>query len=230
MKNSIIGNRLLSVSSMIRRGAVLADIGTDHAYLPIYLLSRGEISRAVCSDINEGPLATAEANLKEMGLLEKCELYLTSGVEGLYGKGITDYAVCGMGGELIASIIEAAPYLKSREVRLILQPMSRPEYLRRHLWREGYSILREVYSEEAGKYYVAMLAEFCGEREEFSDFDAYFGKNLGESKTWQNEKKKYIKMRFAALKKAVEGRREGGISTEAEDFILFEFSRRYPDL
>ena len=114
-----IGKRLLSAAEFVRQGAYFADIGTDHAYLPLFLLEGGKIERAVCSDINAGPLETAKRNAEEYGLSDRIIFRLTSGAEGLSDMGITDYAICGMGGELIAEIIESAPHLKDGAVRLI---------------------------------------------------------------------------------------------------------------
>ena len=227
MKNFIIGNRLLSVSRLVRRGAVLADIGTDHAYLPIYLMKQGIISFAYCTDINRGPLKNAEEGLREAGLLGSAELILTSGAEGLSRLGITDYAVCGMGGELIAEIISAAPHMKDPEVRLLLQPMTKPERLREYLWSSGFRIAEECYSYEADKYYVAFLAEYIGERVEFSPLDAYFGKELGHSALWSAEKRGYISSRAAALKKIALGKAAGGASDKYERELLSALRESY---
>ena len=110
MINSSLDKRLLSCADYVRAGAVFADIGTDHGYLPLFLLRSGRIERAYLSDVNEGPLSSARANAASEGLLDRCEFTLADGAAALSGKGITDYAICGMGGELIASIIDAAEH------------------------------------------------------------------------------------------------------------------------
>ena len=124
----------------MRRGAYFADIGTDHAYLAIELLRSGKVERAVLSDINRGPLARAEENAREAGVLDRAELVLSDGASHLEAYPVTDVAVLGMGGELIAAIVSAAPCLKREGVRLILGPMTRPEALRRALFEGGFSI------------------------------------------------------------------------------------------
>ena len=227
MKNLILGNRLSSVAGLVRRGAVLADIGTDHAYLPIYLLTTGKISFAYCTDINEGPLKNAEEGLREAGLLTSAKLLLTSGAKGLENLGITDYCICGMGGELIADIISASPHLSATGLRLILQPMTRQEKLRGYLWDNGFKIYREVYSFEADKSYVAMVAEYIGERVEFSPLDAYFGKNLEDSGTWSCDKARFVKMKADALRKIAEGKRAGGASDAVELQLLSALREQY---
>lgn len=215
----------MSVSSMVRRGAVLADIGTDHAYLPIYLLKSGIISRAVCSDINKGPLASAEENLKEEGLAGAAELLLTSGASELSGKGITDYAICGMGGELIARIIEEAPHLRNSELLLILQPMTKHEQLRSYLAGAGFEVLMEKYSLDEGKYYTAIQAQYTGKPYTLSDYDAYFGKGA-EGLITDEARVGYIRARGAALAKIVKGKKLAEADCSLETGLLKELSER----
>ncbi|MBQ1260558.1 MAG: SAM-dependent methyltransferase [Clostridia bacterium] len=83
MREITLGNRLLSVARLVRQGAVFADVGTDHAYLPLYLFERGAIDRAICSDINEGPLENARANARARGYEEKIDFILTDGAAAL---------------------------------------------------------------------------------------------------------------------------------------------------
>ena len=88
-----ITKRLLSAGELVREGAVLADVGTDHGYLPIYLILRGKIERAILSDINAGPLETARANAASSGVSQYVELVLTDGAKALSDKGATDYSI-----------------------------------------------------------------------------------------------------------------------------------------
>ena len=155
MISSSLDKRLLSCADYVRAGAVFADIGTDHGYLPLFLLGEKRIERAYLCDVNAGPLSSAERNAAAEGMLDRCEFILTDGAAALSGKGITDYAICGMGGELIARIIEDATHLKTDGVRLILQPMTKQEYLRRYLASVGFSVLDERFSFDSGKYYVS---------------------------------------------------------------------------
>ena len=93
MINSTLDKRLLSCADYVRAGAVFADIGTDHGYLPIFLLKAGRIERAYLTDINVGPLNSARENATAEGLLDKCSFLLTDGAAALMAHGITDYAV-----------------------------------------------------------------------------------------------------------------------------------------
>ena len=109
MTGGLSNARLASAAELVRQNAIFADIGTDHAYLPLFLLESGRINFAYCSDINEGPLASARKNAEERGMVDKMDFILTDGATVLRDRGITDYAICGMGGELIADIIHRAP-------------------------------------------------------------------------------------------------------------------------
>ena len=177
MKEISISPRLLSAADFVRQDAFLADIGTDHAYLPLFLLSEGRIKKAFCSDVNEGPLASARANAEAAGLLDRVEFTLADGADALGGKDITDYAICGMGGELIADIISRAPEMKDPSVRLILQPMTRRGALVKFLTQNGFEVIGEAYSRDAGKFYVTLLVAFSGECRKTDELEAEFGRS-----------------------------------------------------
>ena len=159
MNKSAINARLLSAAELTRQDATFADIGTDHAYLPLFLLESGRIKSAVCSDINEGPLASAKKNAEERGMMDKMSFILTDGATVLSGLGVTDYAICGMGGELIAAILESAPWVNREGRRLILQPMTHAEKLRAYLLSSGFAIVGETLSREGDRLYQTICAE-----------------------------------------------------------------------
>ncbi len=211
--------RLLSVAELVRQGAVFADIGTDHAYLPIFLLREGRIARAFCSDINKGPLESAKRNAADAGLSELVTFTLADGAEALTDFGITDYAICGMGGELIADIIERAPHLRAEGVNLILQPMTKQEHLRAYLLSHGFRIISESYSEDAGKYYVAMLATYTGECQETDELVASLPCESTEIIGLIYETK-YLKTKIRAYTRAAEGKRRGGESATREEILI----------
>jgi tRNA (adenine22-N1)-methyltransferase len=220
-----ISGRLSACAELVRQGAVLADIGTDHAYLPIYLLKKGRIKFAHLSDINEGPLSKAAENARSEGVTDMTALHLTSGAAALSGLGITDYCICGMGGELIAEIIGAAPALFDTGVNLILQPMTRPEALRAFLYDNGFTVKTERYVFDEGKYYVIILAAFTGEREEYTDADAYFGKSEFFEKI-TDSMKGYLLGRRRALLKRARGISSGGGDPSREEYLLSELDKR----
>ena len=219
MKNSALNARLLSVAELTRQDAILADIGTDHAYLPLFLLDSGKIKFAYCCDINEGPLASARKNAEERGRLSETEFILTDGAAVLADKGISDYAICGMGGELIADIIERAPHLKDSGVHLILQPMTRQEKLRKYLALSGFEVTHESYSFDAGKYYVCLLAKYTGKSREISDAEALVGSPESIISGSQC-REKYLATKLASLTRAAEGKRDAGIDCTDEEELI----------
>ena len=229
MINSSLDKRLLSCADYVRAGAVFADIGTDHGYLPIFLLKSGRIKSACLSDVNEGPLSSAARNVAESGLSDRCEFVLTDGAAALFGKGITDYAICGMGGVLISEIIDAAEHLKDKNVRLILQPMTRQAHLRKYLSENGFDILDERYSSADGKYYVTLLVEFSGECRELDAIEAELGKKR-EHTVDRVEYLGYLKTKESSFSKTVRGREQGRLDATEEKKILGAIMDRISEL
>jgi len=219
MRREVLNPRLSLVAEFVRQGAKFADIGTDHAYLPLFLLSEGKISEAVCSDVNAGPLESARRNAAERGFSHKCEFVLTDGATALAGKGITDYAMCGMGGELIADIISRAPHLKDASLSLLLQPMSRQGVLRKYLAAEGFSTVAEGYSLDAGRYYVCMLVRYTGVRREIDECEAEIG---AENIEIVNKDMQicYLEAKRASLSRSASGKRSGGYATDVEETLI----------
>ena len=207
MKKPAMDARLRAAAAYVRQDAVFADVGTDHAYLPLFLLSEKRISRAVLTDINEGPLSRAREHAAEYPYLPLMSFHLTDGLVGLEDLGITDVAICGMGGELIADIIDRAPFVKNKEMRLILQPMSRPGALRAYLAREGFLILSETFVAAQGKHYVCMLAVFSGAPYVLSAFEEEFG---FYPDTKNEAFVSYLLSRERAISRAIEGMQQGG--------------------
>ena len=221
MKISALDGRLASAAGLVRQGARFADIGTDHAHLPLALLRDGRIESAVCSDINRGPLDSAMANAREAGFFEKIKFVLTDGAAALAGEGLTDVAICGMGGELIAEIIDNAPFLKDTGIRLILQPMSRQGKLRGYLADNGFSIIKETYSYSQGKYYVTICAEYTGNKRELSLYE----KELGRSEfldTGCAECRGYLDARLHVYEKIARGKSRGG-DDACNETLLYQY-------
>ena len=219
MIKSAINARLLSAAELVRQDATFADIGTDHAYLPLFLLENQRIKYAFCSDINEGPLASAERNARGRQMLDKTEFILTDGASVLAGKGITDYAICGMGGELIAHIIDNAPHLLDSGVNLILQPMSRQAFLRKYLTSHGFDIKCESYSFDSGKYYVCLLASYDGKERSIDNIEAELGIN-GADFYGRESRIGYIKNILSARRRAFEGKLQGGVENAEEKNLI----------
>lgn len=170
-----ISKRLEAAASFARQGARIADVGTDHAYLPIYLLLTDRITGAVASDINIGPVERARENIYSFGAENKISLLLTDGLFGIEEYAPDDIFILGMGGELIVDIVSSAKWLKNPNLRLVLQPMTHPEAVREYLSQNGFSIIDELLVKEE-KIYQIICAEYSGEKENLDACELMLGK------------------------------------------------------
>lgn len=146
--------RLAAIARQIPRGSRLADVGTDHAYLPVSLLLDGTLSSAIAADINPGPLERGRETARRAGIESGLDFRLTDGLDGLEKDGPDVIVIAGMGGELIARILSRAPW--TRQALLLLQPMTAQPELRLWLTEHGYVISRETLVREGGKLYVVL--------------------------------------------------------------------------
>ncbi len=160
----MIDTRLTQAAAFIRNGSRLADIGTDHALLPTELVRQGICTYAIASDIKKGPVAAATRTVKEAGLADKIDIRLGNGLETVKPDEVDDIVIAGMGGETIAMILDEAPWVKHERYRLVLQPMTRAEKLRRYLWENGFEILKEAVVQDGRHWYVVIHAVFTGNR------------------------------------------------------------------
>ena len=220
MNNFTLDARLLTVAALVRRGARFADVGTDHAYLPLYLLEEGIIASAVASDVAEGPLASARANAIAAGREGVLTLMLTNGLLGMDALGLTDIAICGMGGELIVDILMAAPFVKNPVVRLILQPMSRAEVLRAYLASEGFAVEEERYAIAAGRSYLCLAVSYTGTPYEVDPVCAVLGERSLRAPGDAVAYSAYLDAREREALCRLRGKNSGGISTATEDALL----------
>ena len=216
MENIKLNERLLTAVQFVREGSRLADVGTDHGYLPISLILEGRIPFAIAADINRGPLDKADENIHKYALDGKIKTVLCDGFRSIDKDEVDDVAIFGMGGELIVKILDEAPWLKDAAKRLILQPMTHPEKLRKYLADNGYRIIGEALSFDRGKIYQTICAEYDGIIRKFDDITLLYGeyilKNGGELLSEQME------IDSKKLSRKIEGKRAGGedVSYEAD--------------
>ena len=149
--------RLRRIADFVLPGAVVADVGTDHAYIPICRLQSGVPAHAVATDINPGPLRNALRDAERCGVSECLTLTLCDGLAGVDPDGVDTVIAAGMGGETIQNILAAAPW--SWEKRLILQPQTKFYELRRWLRDHGLRIADAALSYDAGRLYLVWLVE-----------------------------------------------------------------------
>ena len=178
-----LSKRLNAVASLVTEGASVADIGTDHGYIPIYLIRHGISDRVIAMDINRGPLKRAREHIREEGLAEQIETRLSDGMEALHPGEVEEIITAGMGGGLVIKILTDHPEVTESLTYGILQPQSEIHKVREFLNTQGYRIVEEDMVKEDGKYYPMMkvLLE-QGEGEMYRKIDYLYGKRLLEKK------------------------------------------------
>lgn len=225
--NMSLSKRLAAAVAYVREGSVLSDVGTDHAYLPIYAVENGLAKRAIASDINDGPLKNAESNIKKHGLSDKISCVLTSGFDGLDSFGITDAVIAGMGGELIADIVNAADFIKTDGFRLVVQPMTMLDTARSALFRLGFSILNEYVLKEDGKFYTVISAEYTGISSEENDvFTLTYGEPSKRDYESDEVRSEFYRREAGKYERIIAGKRSAGICVCEEETILKKLTER----
>ena len=219
MKTMIPDERLQTVASLVPKGARLADVGSDHAYLPVYLLQKGQIREALATDVNEGPIRRAEENIARAGLSAGIRTRKCDGLDGVEDFSPDTVTVCGMGGELIASILDKSTYVISAQPLLILQPMTQVGFLRRYLAQKGYEILEERLCPEAHRLYQIILCRYAAlPARELSPLCALAGEKTKNDPA--------MPLLLAKLHRQYEeilgGKRKAGQNTDLEEKILWE--------
>ncbi len=199
-------------ASMVRSGAALADIGTDHAYLPIWLAKQSRISRAIAADVRVGPLQKAQSNINRYHVQDIVSARLSDGLNAIFPTEADDIVIAGMGGEMILKIIDEAPWLKNEQKHLILQPMTSVEQLRVFLAGQGFKLLEERAVEEDARVYSVLLARHSGEQIAVDELYPHIGKL--DAATQAN--RAYIRRRVINLEKRAYGLIVSGKPEEAD--------------
>lgn len=194
--------RLELLADWVPAGASVADIGTDHGYLPVRLVHSGRVSRAIASDLRSGPLAQARKTAAACGVSEKIDFRLCNGLSGIAPGEAAVIVIAGMGGENIASILSAAAWTADGRHTLLLQPMTRSEVLRRFLAESGYRIVREALALDRGTLYPVI--EASGGVMELSLGQLYGGAGLLHDPLGD----RYLIERIVRLQAAVAGRNQ----------------------
>lgn len=197
MRVFTLDNRLALCASFVREGCILADIGTDHAYLPVWLITNGKIKSAIACDINEGPLAAGKADVEKYGLSDRIALRLSDGLMNVSQNECDDIVIAGMGGELIAKILSDCKWAKSPFKHFIMQPMTKPEALIKYLYENGFEIIKQEACVCDRKHYTVMLVQYTGNTSVIDDAQLY----LGKLDTSQESSKLYLSHIISHLKK-----------------------------
>ena len=212
-------DRLLKIASLVTEGKRVADIGTDHGYIPVYLLNQGKVPYAILADVNKGPLENARGEVRHNKLLDKVDLRLGSGIEVLVKGEVDEVIIAGMGGILISELLEAKLEVAHSLDKLILQPMQAQNELRKYLLNNGFEILDEVLVKEDFRIYEIIIAKYTGKNTVVSD-EIYYevGTKLIENKDpLLNEfidKKIYM---YNSIIKKIEGKSSEGIEKKIKE-------------
>lgn len=198
-KTMQISKRLQTVASFVTDGNSVADIGTDHAYVPILLAKERKITKALAMDINKGPLERAEAHIKEQGLSDIIQTRLSDGLSAFQRGEADTIIIAGMGGALTQKILEGGREVLLGVKEFILSPQSELSHFRHFLQESGYEIVKETMLKEDEKYYTIIKAIF-GQMNYTKEVEFAYGKLLLEEKNsvlkdyLQKEKKTYRKI------------------------------------
>ena len=214
-----IDDRLLSAASFVKKGASVIDVGTDHAYLPVYLIEAEIAVRALATDINEGPLNNAKETIRAAGLEDRISTRLVGGLDGAEDFHADTVMICGMGGELIADIIDRASFVKDPAIRLILQPMTFGDHLRNYLLSNGFRIVDEALSTDNKKLYACICAEYDGVIREYDEIELLIGKHNLERKD-DPLRAPFIEREIRKLETIIGGKNSGGLDCTAEQRLL----------
>lgn len=175
-----ISDRLLACANFVGRGNRVADIGCDHGYLSIHLLTAGIASSCIASDVNEGPLQSAMRNARKFGVADKMTFYLSDGVQNI-PRDFDDLVCAGMGADTMIHILESAPWLKNEKYTLILQCQSKTPMLRRYLSENGWRIYDEAVLRDGRFLYTVMEVSYRPDHPKLTVGEWYFPPALLEN-------------------------------------------------
>lgn len=173
-----LGERLTRVSSFVPNGSKVCDVGSDHAYLPVYLIQNDQITCAIAGEVVEGPYLSAKQTVRDYRLENRIDVRFGDGLQILTKEDdVTAVTICGMGGELISRILEAGysgGHLNGRE-RLILQPNVAEHFVREWLMIHSYRIVQETVVEDNHRLYEIIVAEPVGKRVKYTELELKYG-------------------------------------------------------
>lgn len=195
-------DRLMLCASFVRENTTLADIGTDHAYLPVWLAKSGKIKSAVAADIKEEPLLRGKATIQKYNASNKVSTRLSNGLQEFRETDADDIVIAGMGGEMIVSILKNCSWAKNESKHYILQPMTKSHILRKYLYENNFEILKEETAVADKRVYSVMLVKYTPEKINYQEYEFYCGKlNPKEKET----DKLYIEKVITSLNKKAKG-------------------------
>ncbi|QTM99851.1 tRNA (adenine(22)-N(1))-methyltransferase TrmK [Sediminibacillus dalangtanensis] len=158
MNERLVSDRIQCIASFLPRGALFADIGSDHAYLPVYVCHMDEQAKAIAGEINEGPYQSAKSTVAEEGLTDRIEVRKGDGLAVISANEVNQVVIAGMGGSLISTILEKGKEKLAGVGQIIAQPNVEARAVRVWLQENGYRLNGEAIIEEAGHIYEVISA------------------------------------------------------------------------
>lgn len=208
-----ISNRLKKCAKMVDKNTRLADIGTDHAYLPIYLILENKINNVLACDVRNGPLQHAMLNIKKFNLEQKIETRISNGLLNINENEVDEVLIAGMGGLLICDILKNCKWNHKIGKKFILQPMNHEKDLRIYLSVNGYKIEKEEAVVCNGKSYIVIKSVYTGESYKISEIEKYIGKLSSNN----NDTIEYINKQLRDLN----NRKYGAIAKNNKELELY---------
>ena len=195
--------RLAMTASLVPQGCAVADIGSDHAFLPVHLVRQGISPRAIASDVEEGPLRNAAKTIERAGLQEQIELRLSDGFSRFAAHDASVWVLAGMGGTLMVRLLDVAPWLCEPGTVIVAQPMRRANELRAWLIAHGFRIEQELACRDARRSYMALRAVHDGRPRDYPPGYAWYGELLRCEEPCTREiltrELKYLRARVEAM-------------------------------
>lgn len=206
--------RLKMAAEEVTPGSVIADIGTDHAYLPVYLLKLGIIKKALACDISKGPLCNAEKTSRFFNVEDRIEMRLSDGFDGISPDEADEFVICGMGGSLIVELIGRTPWLRNGRYRLIIQPQSHSVDVRNCLIGSGFEIQCEKACFDSGRVYNLMVASYTGVIKKYPAYYPWFGSLIDKD---DDACREAVKRTLGHLKRRQSAQQKTGNTAEADE-------------
>ena len=210
---------------MVRCGSKVADIGTDHGYLPAHLTRSGKCPSGIAADLRKGPLENARETIGIYGVEDKVQLRLSDGLDSVLPHECDDIVFAGMGGTLIAELLDRTPWIKDKSKRIIVQPMTHSEDIRIFFVNNGFTIIREDACRD-DRNYVAICAEYSGEI--LKKDELYF--HIGCHPIDGNEASlNYAKKQILRLRKRAEALEKANIQSQEKE-TLFKILKQIEEI
>ncbi|NLL39400.1 MAG: SAM-dependent methyltransferase [Clostridiales bacterium] len=202
LSNLKLSDRLYKIATYVPKGSRIADIGTDHCHIPIWLILGNVVESAIASDIKKGPLEAARRSAAEYGVLDKIDFRLSDGLAEIDHREADTLIIAGMGGENIAEIIESSDWKWEDRHRLILQPMTKQAELCGFLYENGFTVLDEVLAKDGGEIYRILLVGYIKSPIP-ADANLWVGQSLLEKK--DPLLPEYLQLIISKTRKAISG-------------------------